>query len=616
MKIGRNSPCPCGSGKKVKRCCGTHKAQPDSPEHHYSLGNALLGQGKYLEAITHYKYALSTKPHFSEAHNNLGLAYKEQGLTDKAISCYEKALECRYGNAIAHYNLGSALKDIGKFPEAKLHLDEAINLDPEYIPAYNNRGILLQEQGKSYEAIQDYQKALSINPDFVDAHVNLGVAQYVLGNIDGAIARYKKAISIDPSRFLVHSNLLIAMNCMPNLSATDVYAEHKKYARKFELPLLRLIQPHQNNQTLERRLRIGYLSPDFRKHSVAYFIEPVFRNHDKQDYEIFCYYCNTARDSITRRLRSLVDHWINVSGGSDEMVAQQIRNDRIDILVDLAGHTANNRLPVFARKPAPLQVSWLGYLNTTGLSGMDYRLTDSSANTPGATDAYHTEELYRLPHSQWCYQPPQNAPYITSLPMLTNGYITFASLHILAKVTPFIIDLWSKILSAVPKARLLIVASGLEQQDERDRLSARFEQNGVDTGQLEYHGYRSFEDYLELHNKIDVNLDVFPYTGGTTTCHSLWMGVPVITMVGEPVISRGGASLLSVLGLDELVASSPEEYVEIAVRLAGNSERISKLRSALRPMMTTSPLTDAQLFTRNLEHAYRTMWEKWCTTTH
>ena len=371
------------------------------------------------------------------------------------------------------------------------------------------------------------------------------------------------------------------------------------------------VQPHTNDCIKKRRLRIGYVSPDFRAHSVAYFIEPVLKYHDSGHYEIFCYYNHTVEDSVTRRLRAHTDHWRTISGLSDDEAAQLIRKDHIDILVDLAGHTGNNRLLVFARKPAPIQATWLGYLNTTGLAAMDYRITDHSASPPGITDRYHSENLIRLPDSQWCYQPPAECPPVTPLPALTTGLITFGSLHNLAKVTPEVIRLWSRVLMVIPDSRLIMAARGLNRL--RLQMEERFAEDRIKSSRLELLDAMPFDEYLALHQRIDVNLDTFPYSGGTTTCHSLWMGVPIITLAGETVTSRGGASLLGSLRLTELIAKSETEYLDIAVHLGKKIEFLAAIRTGLRERMINSPLTNAQNFTKNLEQAYRDMWERWCT---
>ena len=395
---------------------------------------------------------------------------------------------------------------------------------------------------------------------------------------------------------------------MPRLSSQ----QHKHYAAQFEAPLAHFVRQHRNDADPGRRIKVGYVSADFRDHAVAYFIEPVLAHHAHDKFEIFCYYNHIRTDAVTKRLQGYVDHWRTIAGLSDDEADRLIREDQIDILVDLAGHTALNRLPVFARKSAPVQVTWLGYLNTTGLASMDYRITDVWASPPGESDRYNTETLLRMPDSQWCYHPPPKAPRVNDLPALESGQITFGSFHTLAKITPLITRLWSDVLNAIPASRLLMVARGLEQQQTKEEVQSRFARHGIEAGRIDFLGSQSFENYLRLHQQIDINLDTSPYTGGTTTCHSLWMGVPVITLAGKTATSRGGASLLNALGLSDLVAQTEEEYINIARKLSADRTGLRSMKLDLRSMMARSPLTNGEQFTQYLERIYREIWASWC----
>jgi predicted O-linked N-acetylglucosamine transferase (SPINDLY family) len=336
----------------------------------------------------------------------------------------------------------------------------------------------------------------------------------------------------------------------------------------------------------------------------------MLAQHERGGFEIFCYYNLSRKDATTERLRGTADCWREIASMSDDAVADLVRADAIDVLVDLSGHTRYNRLLVFARKPAPVQATWLGYLNTTGLDAIDYRITDRHASPEGLLDAFHSERLLRLPDCQWCYQPPLDCPEVTSAPSKRGAAVTFGAFSSLAKIGPRVITQWCRLLERLPDARLLVLGLGLSSV--REEYLSRFAGRGVAPERIDLHDFQSFRDYLAMHEEVDVMLDTFPYTGGTTTCHALWMGVPVVSLVGSSAPSRGGASLLRAIGLNELVVDTPEQYLDTACDLAGNPGRLSVLREGMRARMSGSPLMDISRFTNHLEQAYRSMWRRWC----
>jgi len=352
------------------------------------------------------------------------------------------------------------------------------------------------------------------------------------------------------------------------------------------------------------------LQGDFREHAAASFIEPILAAHDPAGFETYCYSSTEKIDATTARLRALATCWRDVRWQDDAAVARMVRADAIDILVDLSGHTSGNRLLVFARKPAPVQMAYLGYPATTGMSAMDYRLTDAIVDPPGAADGYYTERLLRLPHSLWCFRPPASMPEPGPLPALRSGRITFGSLNSMLKLTPQMIALWSRLILSVPGSRLLIAA--VPEGEARARLSAEFARHGVPVQTLAFHAPMELERFWALHAEIDIALDAFPYNGGATTCAALWLGVPVVSLAGKLLWSRCGLSLLSGIGLQELVAHTEEEYLSIARRLAHERERLSQLRQQLRQRMRASALLDEAGFTRALEALYRGAWQQWC----
>ena len=403
------------------------------------------------------------------------------------------------------------------------------------------------------------------------------------------------------------------MQYNPRYDAETIFSEHLKFARQFEEPLRSALRPHANTKIAERRLKIGYVSPDFRRHPVASFIEPALAAHNRNHCEVFCYSDVPKHDEITARMKGHSDHWRDIPGIPDGDAAELMRKDGIDILVDLAGHTSHNRLLLFARKPAPVQVSWIGYPATTGLSAMDYKIVDEYTDPHGVTERFYTEELIRLPGSFLCYLPDEQSPGVGSLPALGSGHITFGSCNNFAKVSPGVIALWTTILKTIAGSRLIMKAKSLSDCSTRDYVMDMFRRNGIPEQRIELLSWEpSAMGHLNTYNRIDIALDTFPYNGTTTTCEALWMGVPVITLAGNTHASRVGTSLLTNIGIPDLIAGTQEEYVSMAEKLAGDLQRLQSLRGKLRGRMADSMLVDAHRFIAHLEAAYRTIWEKWC----
>jgi predicted O-linked N-acetylglucosamine transferase (SPINDLY family) len=388
-----------------------------------------------------------------------------------------------------------------------------------------------------------------------------------------------------------------------------VFAEHRRFAGRFEVPLKPGWPKHPNSRDPERRLKIGYVSGDFYRHAVAYFIEPVLAHHDKSRFEVYCYYNNTQHDDFTDRLIAYTDHWIPCKFLSDDQLAERIRADGIDILVDLSGHTSGNRMRVFARKPAPIQVTYLGYPGTSGLSAMDYRITDHCAD-PEQNEIYYSEKLLRLPDSLWCYRPSDDMPEVGPLPALRNGYITFGSLNNFNKINDQCIGLWADLLKAVPGSRLVMVT--VPEGAAREQLLEKFLGLGVAAGRLDIFGKLPFREFHRMFRQIDISLDPVFVNGATTTCESLWMGVPVLSLAGGRFLSRAGLSILGAAGLPEFAPATREAYLGVAVRLADNIPALAQLHDGMRARIAVSPLCDEARFTRNFEHAFRDIWGKWC----
>jgi protein O-GlcNAc transferase len=616
--------------------------KPDSPEAHFNLGIILQARGQLDQTIAAYRQAIALRPNYADAHSNLGVALLNTGQLDQAIAAFRQAVILKPNFAEAHFNLGNALRSSGQLDEAIAAYRQAIALRPNYADAYNNLGVAMKYKRQLDESIAACRRAIAIRPNYAEAHNNLGNALRELGQLDESIAAFRQAIALEPDLSEAHnnlgnalkdqgqldlamaayraalllkpdypgaqSNLLYVMYFHPGYDAQAIYEEHRRWSQQHAEPLMKFVQPYTNDRNPERRLKIGYVSPDFHEHCQSLFTVPLFSHHNHRDFEIFCYSHQVHTDALTTRLKSFADVWRNVAQISDQQLSEIIRNDQIDILVDLTMHMANSRPQLFARKPAPVQVAWLAYPGTTGLSAMDYRLTDPWLDPPGLFDTCYSEESIRLPDTFWCYDPLTNEPQINDLPALQNGFITFGCLNNFCKINDGVLKLWAQVLAAVPNSRLiLLVPAGQVRQWVQDK----FREQGIDAKRVEFADYKPRAEYLKSYNRIDLGLDTQPYNGHTTSLDSLWMGVPVVTLVGQTVVGRAGWSQLCNIGLQQLAALTPDEFVFIAAELAGDLPRLRELRSGLRQRMQASPLMDASRFAHNIETAYRKMWHRY-----
>lgn len=506
-----------------------------------------------------------------------------------------------------HNRLGIVCGQQRKLGDSVASLNEAIRLRPDLAAPYSNLGNALRLMGRLDEAVAAFREALRLEPSFADAHNNLGLTYMKQGRLAEAQASYRQALALRPQYPIAASNLLLCLNYDPAADAVMLFAEHRRWPAS--LGPLPPSLPYENARDPGRRLRVGYLSPDFCGHVVAYFLLPILTHHDATQVEVTCYAHVHDPDQTTARFRSLAQNWRSVTAVDDAQTAALIRRDGIDILVDLAGHTADSRLAVLAHKPAPVQITYLGYPNTTGLLAVDYRLTDAIVDPPGEP-IRHTEELVRLPGAFCCYQPPDDGPDLAPAPSPTSGCITFGSTHDLAKLNDHVIDLWCEVLRATPESRLRVFRHTLTGS-VRESLLRRFLDRGIDAARLCLESELSGDNrYLDLYRKFDILLDVFPWNGHVTTCESLWMGVPVVTLRGDRHAGRLSATVLTSLGLTDLIADTTEQYVATAIRWAADPERRATLRRELRPRMLASPLCDGRSFTRNLEAIYRGLWHR------
>jgi protein O-GlcNAc transferase len=615
-------------------------AAPRAAPFHSTLGEALAAQGNLDAAVAAYRRAVSLDPNSAAAHNNLGSALRDLGQLEESAAACRRAIALEPGLAIAHNNLGAALYQLGRLDESEACCRRALGHNPNSVEAYSNLGNALQGQLRFEEAIDCYARALALRPDLAPALANLGSAFRELGRLDDAVecfrralvvtptsaqihnslghaladlgrfdeamAAYRRAFAIDPRYSGAHSSSLFYLNYAPDLPAEAIYAEYQRWDEAHARPLAPATVRHDNDRSPERRLRIGYVSPDFRRHAGRHFIEPVLAHHDKSKFEVFAYAEVAREDDVTARFKSYVEHWRPTVGLSGEELAKRIHADRIDILIDLAGHTQGHRLLVFARKPAPVQISWLGYGYTTGLKAIDYFLADP-VFAPTGCDHLFSENLVRLPVFS-AYRPAEGmgSAETTRRP---GAAVTFGSLTRSVRINRHVVRSWAAILKATPGSQLVLNSLNFRTGSYCNDLANQFAAHGVARERL-LMGYDT--PPWDVLRSIDIGLDCFPHNCGTTLIEGLYLGVPFITLAGRPSVGRIGAAYLTALGRPEWIASTEDEYVAKAVALAQDPSRLTASRAALRAQMEASPLTDEVRFADSLERAYRSLWRRWC----
>jgi len=549
---------------------------PENADANYTLATLLLARGEPADAERLLRVVLKHDPRSVDAHARLFEVYELRGDLPAAAAEMEAVLRERPDWADALYNYGCVLKKLMRLTDAENAFRRALAADPGHFRAYRILGSVLLGQCRTDEALALYRAARERLPDDID----------------------------------LESAQLFALNSSEQIAEDALFARHAEFGTRIEQAHPARFKPFRNVRDPERRLRIGYVSGDFCYHVITLFTLPVVERHDRSAIEVYCYSTGGRVDTFTRQLSARADVWRNVSSLSASGLADAINRDGIDILVDLGGHSGIPQLAVFAQQPAPVQASWLGYLNTTGMTRIHYRISDRHADPPGLTDAYHTETLVRLPHSQWCYRPFISAECAEMPPFARNGHVTFGSFNQALKLSRAVRRLWAEILQRVPGSRLVIL--GVAEGRSRDELVTDLAGAGGERARITVLPYVSLQDYFDWFNSVDIALDTMPYSGGTTTCDALWMGVPVMTVPGTRPSSRSTASILSTAGLSEWIASSPEDYVRRAAEYAGDEARLVGLRKSLRERLRRSPLMDEEQFVRDLEAAYRKMWRNWC----
>jgi protein O-GlcNAc transferase len=609
------------------------------------LGRTLQALAQNAAALVHFKHARQLDPNLLEAWLCEGRLFRSLGALAQAESTYAAAVELHPQAALPHEHLGELELSRGRLELAAAHFARASELDRQLVAPLINLGVVHQRSGRLEQAAVCYERACQLEPTSVVAHSNLGWIQqkrglltaaerelrqaltldadyapalidlasvlHELGEVDEALSYYRRALARAPNP-ANHSSMIALMLYDPHTAPSAVLEEVRRWAD--------LYAPAPARQAYDLtalaaapRLRIGYVSPDFREHAVAHFSEPLIAAHDATRFEVVCYSNVKTPDEVTARIarhariRAIRDR-------NDVEVAEQIRADGIHILVDLAGHTADNRLALFSRSPAPIQATYLGYPGTTGLPAIGYRFTDALADPEPNADAEYSERLVRLPGAFFCFRPPESAPDVSDLPRLERGYITFGSLNNYTKLSPAVFDTWARLLTRIGDARLVLQSRPFSDPSIRERVWSRFDELGVARERIDLHGAMPMQAHLALYREIDVALDTYPWNGHTTTCLALHMGVPVVVLAGDRFGGRMGLSVLHGAGLSDWIAADPERYVALAVERTHDVPGLRQLRQRLRAQLASSPLCDAASFARGIEAAYEALWRDYVAT--
>jgi predicted O-linked N-acetylglucosamine transferase (SPINDLY family) len=580
------------------------RSDPDHINATFNLGIALVALGDLDAAARQFRDVLTRDPAFADAHGRLGDTYLRMGKSTEAADAFHRYIELKPDDPRGPNNLALALSGAGKYAEAAGIVQPLLQLHPNYAEAHNTLGVAYEALGRKDDALKQYEDAVRAKPDFADAWSNRGINLLEQGQADEAVASLRKSLSIRPNAPQIHSNLLLALNYTSRVSPREIAAEHRLWGERFGSPVPPPRAPA--DQDPYRRLKIGYVSADYRTHTVAAFIELLLRHHDRSQFHVTAYANVQRPDETTERLKALADDWRPIAGLSDGQAAGQIIEDQIDVLIDLGGHTAGNRLDVFARRPAPLQLTLFGYPNTSGLAAMDFRVSDPVSDPPGMTEDLYTEKLLHLPDLAWVYQPPTDAPDPGPPPCLNYRSFTFGCLNNPAKISEACLATWAALLNGLPGSKLVALAG--QSESGAKRLGERFAAAGIDKDRVEFVLRLPRDQYFEAHQLFDFTLDPFPYNGGVTTCDSLWMGVPVLAVEGASYVSRQGVAVQTALGLVEFVAKTPEDLLSIAQDWLKRKPDLAAIRAGLRAKLASSPVADAGRYVKNWENAIRQEW--------
>jgi len=575
-----------------------------------NLGLVLADSERLEEAVAELEQLVKEHPTYGVGLTNLANVYLRLDRLGEALATAERGVKAAPDLAEAYLTFGAIQAVRGQFEAAQAYIKRALILKPNDARAHHNLGTALRKAGHLSEAAKSYERALAIDPTIPEVLCDLAFVRAAQGRVEEAESIYRRVLEIRPGFEPAAMNLLFVMQYNPAHSVADIVAAHRMWGAR-NADLRGALPPPHNDPDPERRLRVGFVSGDLRRHPVGFFTAPLFKHYDRDSFEFICYSTSEYDDDMSQQLRERVSAWHRVPSEKPRDLANRIRADAIDVLIDLSGHTARNRLRTFAMRPAPVQASWAGYVGTTGLPEMDWVISDWR-ETPAGFEAHFVERVIRLPDGYVCYEPPSYAPPVSPLPSDTTGVVTFGCFNNLSKVTPDVIRLWVRLLERVKNGRLLLRTSSLSDAETRARYLDMFVNAGGDPQRIDLKPGANHAEFLAGYAEVDIALDPFPYSGGLTTIEALWMGVPVVTLGGDRFCSRHSITHLTSVGLTELVADGLAQYLDIAASLASDRNRLRRLRAELRERMAASPLCDGARFARNFEAALRTMWRDWC----
>lgn len=611
MKLGRNDQCSCGSGKKFKNCCQLKgipsRLQPSQPsETEINRLVILFNAGHFSEVENQAQLIVEQYPNCVQALKLLGIS--QHLLGKNGLPALRQCVALKPLDALAHNNLGNVLKDLGHFEEAVASYRRALKIKADLAGIHYNLGLTLSEIRQFDSALMSFRKAIALKPDYAEVHNDIGNVLKDLGQLDNALSSYRQALAIKPDYIVARSNMLFVLNYSSNYTPSYSFEQAKLYGQIVTRKVSNRFTTWRCSNRPDR-LRVGFVSGDFRSHPVGKFLENILNKFDSDRIELIAYSSHFKEDDLTTRIKPCFTDWKSLTKLSDEAAARLIHSDRVHILFDLSGHTQHNRLPLFAWKPSPVQVSWLGYFATTGVTEMDYLLADN-VGVPESIRKQFTETIHYLPDTRLCFTPPQLDLPVAPLPALVNGFITFGCFQNLAKVSDNVLAIWGDIFAAIPNAVLRMQCPQLSEPSLIDHLTKRLQRHEISPSRVALNGIMPYKAYLAAYAEVDIILDTFPYPGGTTTCEALYMGVPTLTLAGNSLLARQGASLLSAAGLKDWVTSSKEEYISKAISLANNISGLSHLRTNLRQNVLSSPLFDGKRFVQNFEVALSEIWEE------
>jgi protein O-GlcNAc transferase len=618
--VGRNDPCPCGSGKKYKQCCNriekksisrSESTESRSENNMMQVALSQMRSGDYFQVEMICQQVLAINPKNYEALNCLGFAALQVGDPSKALRLIQAAVEINPEVAEFHNNLGRANYVLGKMQDAVENYKQAVLLRADYPEAYNNMGNAFRYQGLSDEAIKSFEKAIRLSPQFAAAYNNLGIVYKDQGRLEDAIACYRKALLIKPGTDIYYSNLLFCLSIYNRATSKDYLAVALEYGRVMTEKVKPFVWDDlkKTENVAHKSLRIGFVSGDFRMHPVGYFLEAILKHLSPDGVELYAYSTVLKEDVLTERIKPLFKKWQVLVGMRSDIAAQHIYDEQLDCLIDLSGHSSTNSLNIFAFKPAPLQISWLGYWASTGMPTIDYILVDRLSVPPENCKNF-TEKIVYLPDTRLCFTPP-SAPdefLPAELPALAKGFVTFGSFQNMSKITNEVLMLWAKIFVSLPDARLRIQNKQMNSSSMREIFFERLAQAGIGREKVLLVGSMPREEYLAAYADVDMILDTFPFSGGTTTCEALWMGVPTLTLAGNTMVARQGVSIMTNVDMPDWVAVTDKDYVEKACSYSCDLSRLSEIRMSLRQQASHSSLFDACRFSSNFEKTLKALW--------